>query len=146
MNREQATSAIREARLSRKITWKSLAETVGRSPAWTTAALLGQHTMSEEEASAAVTLLQLDKEVCEALQQIPHRGAALPVPTDPTIYRFHELVQVYGDTLKELIHEEFGDGIMSAIDFEIGMERKEDPKGDRVIITLNGKFLPYRKF
>ncbi len=146
MNREQAASAVREAKLSRKISWKSLAEAVGRSPAWTTAALLGQHTMSEEEARAAVSLLQLDNEVCEALQRIPYRGAALPVPTDPTIYRFHELIQVYGDTLKELIHEEFGDGIMSAIDFEMSLERKEDPKGDRVVITLNGKFLPYRKY
>lgn len=147
MIREEATKRIVEAKMEKGITWDALAKKVGRHKCWTTAALLGQHAMSMEEADAAVSALGLSKEVSLALQQCPMRGSlGSAVPVDPTIYRFYELIQVYGTTFKELIHETFGDGIMSAIDFEMDMKREENPKGDRVVITLNGKFLPYKKF
>jgi cyanate lyase len=107
--------------------------------------------MSAEEAEKAVTFLGLNEgiaqQVASALEEFPMRGSLdSAVPVDPTIYRFYELIQVYGPTIKALIHEEFGDGIMSAIDFDMEIQRKEDPKGDRVVVTLNGKFLPYKKF
>ncbi len=145
MTRDEATQAIREAREARGLTWRALAETVGRSPEWTTAALLGQGAMSTDEAARATEALGLGDDVAAALGRPPHKGSLDgPVPVDPLIYRFHEITQVYGTTLKELIHEEFGDGIMSAIDFEMHVERREDPKGDRVVVTFDGKFLPYR--
>jgi cyanate lyase len=145
MTREQATEAIREARLEQGLTWAELARAVGRSPVWTTAALLGQGTMSEDQATAATEALGLGADVAAALQRPSTRGSlGATVPVDPLLYRFHEITQVYGPTIKELIHEEFGDGIMSAIDFEMRIERRADPKGDRVVITYDGKFLPYR--
>ena len=145
MTRDEATQAIRAAREARGVTWRSLAETVGRSPEWTTATLLGQGAMSAEEAARATEALGLGDEVAAALQRPPRKGSLDgAVPVDPLIYRFHEITQVYGTTLKELIHEEFGDGIMSAIDFEMHVERRVDPAGDRVVVTLDGKFLPYR--
>jgi cyanate lyase len=103
--------------------------------------------MSRDEAEAAVKILGLGPDVAEALQQIPTKGSLeTTVPVDPRIYRFHEITQVYGTTIKAIIHEMFGDGIMSAIDFEIDIQKKEDPKGDRVVVTYSGKFLPYRKW
>ena len=147
MTRQELAAKIQVVRRRKKISWAKLGEEVGRSPVWTTAALLGQMTMSADEAGKAGKLLGLDEEEIALLQEIPTRGSLdVSPPTDPTIYRFHELVQVYGTTWKELIHEEFGDGIMSAIDFEMKLERQPDPKGDRVRITMNGKFLPYRKY
>ena len=145
MTRDEATRTIREAREEAGVTWRALAEAVGRSPEWTTAALLGQGTMTADQAAAAVEALGLGDEVAAALQRPPLKGSLdAAVPVDPLIYRFHEITQVYGTTLKELIHEEFGDGIMSAIDFEMTIARRPDPKGDRVVVTLDGKFLPYR--
>jgi cyanate lyase len=147
MTREEATAAVRDAKERTGTTWAALAEAAGRSPVWTTSALLGQGTMSPEEAGAACELLGLDDEVATALTRRPMKGSLeTTVPVDPLIYRFHEITQVYGTTLKELIQEEFGDGIMSAIDFEMTIARKPDPKGDRVVVTLDGKFLPYRKW
>jgi cyanate lyase len=114
---------------------------------WVTSALLGQATMSKEEAQKTVELLGLGGDVAAALQEMPSKGSVgQTVPVDPLIYRFHEITQVYGTTIKALIHEMFGDGIMSAIDFEMDIQKKEDPKGDRVVITMNGKFLPYKKW
>ncbi|ALE76871.1 cyanate hydratase (plasmid) [Pseudonocardia sp. EC080610-09] len=124
--------------------WATIAETLGRSTEWTTSALLGQQTLSAEQAAAAGELLELDSTVVEALTLPPERGAGAVDTTDPLVYRLGEVVQVYGSTISELVREEFGDGIVSAIDFELGLERVADPKGDRVVITLNGKFLPYR--
>jgi cyanate lyase len=145
MTREQATAAIRAAREETGLRWRALAEAVGRSPEWTTAALLGQGTMSAQEAARATEALGLGDDVAAALQRPPTKGSLdTAVPVDPLIYRFHEITQVYGTTIKELIHEEFGDGIMSAIDFEMRIERRPDPKGDRVVVTYDGKFLPYR--
>ncbi len=147
MTRSEATRRILEAKQHRGLTFEDIAHAVGRHKVWTTAALMGQATMSEEEARRAIGYLQLDEEVAEALQQPPLKGALdAPVPVDPLIYRFHEITQVYGTTIKALIHEMFGDGIMSAIDFTMDIERVEDPHGDRVKVTYSGKFLPYKKW
>ena len=148
MKRDEATEAILEARQARGLTFQAIAEAVGRDIVWTTAALHGQATMNEDEATRATKLLGLGQEVCAALQQFPSKGSLPPggPPTDPLIYRFHEIVLVYGTTLKAIIHEKFGDGIMSAIDFTMNVEKVPDSKGDRVKVTLDGKFLPYKKW
>jgi cyanate lyase len=147
MKQEEATQKILEAKQRQGLTFETIAQQVGRHKVWTTAALLGQARMSAEEAQKVVALLELEPEVAAALQAFPMKGSLeQAVPVDPLIYRFHEITQVYGTTIKALIHEMFGDGIMSAIDFEMEIEKIEDPKGDRVKITYNGKFLPYRKW
>ena len=144
MSREEVTEQILEAKREKNLTFEAMAQKVGRHKVWTTAALLGQHPMSSEEADTVVELLELSPEVAEALQQIPLRGSLdSDVPVDPTIYRIHEITQVYG-TIKALIHEEFGDGIMSAINFKMDIERVEDLEGERVRIIYEGKFLPYK--
>jgi cyanate lyase len=129
------------------LTWEEIARTLGHAPVWTCAACLGQMSMTQQTAEKAAALFGLDATEAALLQDIPYRGS-LPtaVPTDPLIYRFYELVQVYGTTWKEMIHEEFGDGIMSAIDFDMTLERQPDQKGDRVKMTLSGKFLPYKRY
>ncbi|MEJ7843461.1 MAG: cyanase [Rubrobacter sp.] len=145
MHREEATELILEAKKEKDLTFEAIANKVGRHKVWTTAALMGQHPMGEDEAEAVVDLLGLDAEVSKALQEIPMRGGLeTDVPTDPTIYRIHEITQVYGTTIKALINEEFGDGIMSAINFNMDIERVENPEGDRVRITYEGKYLPYQ--
>ena len=130
-----------------KWTWPELAAKLEHAPVWTCAACLGQMSMTEATAKKAGKLFKLDDEEVALLQEPPYRGS-LPtaVPTDPLIYRFYELVLVYGTTWKELIQEEFGDGIMSAIDFDMTMERQPDQKGDRVKISMSGKFLPYKRY
>ncbi len=111
------------------------------------AALLGQASMAKDQAEIVISVLGLDREVASALQEAPMKGSLdSTVPVDPLIYRFHEITQVYGTSMKAVIHEMFGDGIMSAIDFEIDIQKKEDPKGDRVVVSYSGKFLPYRKW
>jgi cyanate lyase len=148
MTREELTLTIQSRKRAKKLTWKQIATTIGAaSPIMTTAALLGQMRLTDEEAAKAAELLELGDEERQLLTEIPYRGS-LPAgpPTDPLIYRFHELVQVYGTTWKALIQEEFGDGIMSAIDFDMQMERQPDPKGDRVRVTMSGKFLPYKRY
>jgi cyanate lyase len=145
MTREEATEQILEAKKEKDITFEAIAQKVGAHKVWTTAALLGQHPMSAEQADTVVDLLDLEPEVAKALQEIPMRGSLeTDVPVDPTIYRIHEVTQVYGTTIKALIHEEFGDGIMSAITFNMDIERVESDEGPRVKITYNGKFLPYK--
>jgi cyanate lyase len=121
-----------------------LADAIHRPVVWTTAALLGQHPIPVESGKVLVEMLGLDEAVVPVLAAVPMRGG-LPtaVPTDPTIYRFYEMLQVYGGAIKELIHEEFGDGIMSAINFSVEVEKKPHPAGDRVVVTLDGKFLAY---
>ena len=147
MTRSEATQKILEAKRQKGLTFDSIAKAVGRHKVWVTSALLGQSTMSAEEARKVAEVLGLGPDVSAALQEIPTKGSVgKDVPVDPLIYRFHEITQVYGTTLKALIHEMFGDGIMSAIDFEMDIQKKEDPKGDRVVITMNGKFLPYKKW
>lgn len=146
LSKELATKSILQAKKEKGITFKELAETIERHPVWTTSAIMGQASLSDDEAKKLVDLLELDSSVQEALQEIPYRGSEDTVPVDPLIYRFHEITQVYGPTIKALIHEEFGDGIMSAIDFKMDIERKEDPDGDRVVITMDGKFLETKKW
>lgn len=144
MTRTEATAHIVEAMRVRDIGFAEIAGKLSRPKVWTTAALLGQHPMEQADAEAVVTLLGLSDSVVGALTQIPTRGALEDaVPTDPTMYRFYEVLQVYGPALKALIHEEFGDGIMSAIAFNMDLEREEHEQGDRVKITMSGKFLPY---
>ncbi len=147
MNRSECTDAILEAKQRKSLTFQQLADNVGHHVVWTTAAIMGQATMDSSEADTITAMLDLGPEVAEALQQVPTKGS-LPgaVPVDPLMYRLHEITQVYGTTIKAVVHEMFGDGIMSAIDFEIDIQRLADPKGDRVQITYNGKFLPYRKW
>ena len=147
MNREEVTDLIVTRKIEKKLTWAQLAEVVGHSKEWSTAALLGQMTLTEAEAKAVGAALDLPDEAITQLQVVPYKGS-LPtaVPTDPLIYRFYELINVYGTTFKALIHEEFGDGIMSAIDFNMDLTREPDPKGDRVRITMSGKFLPNKTY
>ena len=147
MTRADVTELVVMRRLQKGLTWAKLAKAVGSSKEWTTAALLGQMQMTKEQAEAAGKLLGLPPYAVLLLQQVPYKGS-LPtaVPTDPLIYRFYELVNVYGATFKELIHEEFGDGIMSAIDFKMDLVREPDPKGDRVKITMSGKYLQYKNY
>jgi cyanate lyase len=145
--RNRLVEKIVVKRLAKKLTWKALAEACGRSEVWTTSALLGQQAMDAGEAAAVGKLLDLTDEEISWLQISPAKGSlGGALPTDPLIYRFHEIVEVYGTTLKELIHEKLGDGIMSAIDFEMTVDKVADPKGDRVKVTMHGKFLPYRKW
>jgi cyanate lyase len=145
MTKKEAAAEVRAAKTRLDVTWAQLAEAVGRPLAWTTSALLGQQPMTAAQAGAAASLLDLGADVVEALQLQPTRGALdTAVPVDPTIYRFYEVIQVYGPTLKELIHEQFGDGIMSAINFRLDVTRVPDPAGDRVVVVLDGKFLPYQ--
>ncbi len=147
MTRNETTELIILQKQRKKLTWSSLAEATGMSKEWTTAALLGQMTLTAQQASKVGAMLDLPEDAVVQLQVVPYKGS-LPtaIPTDPLIYRFYELVNVYGTTFKALIHEEFGDGIMSAIDFSMDLQREPDPKGDRVKIVMSGKFLPYKSY
>ncbi len=147
MNRSDVTEMILSAKRKKGLKWADIAKKIGHSKEWVTAAMLGQMTLTKIEAEKAGKLFGLDKEAVLILQEVPYKGS-LPtvVPTDPLIYRWYEIVSVYGSTIKELIHEEFGDGIMSAIDFSMDIERQPDPKGDRVKVVLSGKFLPYKTY
>jgi cyanate lyase len=147
MNRMEVTEKIIGAKVARGIKWEDVAGRVGQSKEWTTALCLGQMTASAEQARILGDIFDLTEEECKWLQVVPYKGS-LPtaVPTDPLIYRWYEIVSVYGTTIKELIHEEFGDGIMSAIDFSMNIVREPDPKGDRVNVVLSGKFLPYKQY
>jgi cyanate lyase len=149
MNEEKTALGrkILAVKKQKKWTWDQVAEKLGHAPVWTCAACLGQMSMTEATAEIAGVLFGLTEPEIALLQEAPYRGS-LPttVPTDPLIYRFYELVSVYGTTWKEMIHEEFGDGIMSAIDFDMTLERQPDQKGDRVKLTMSGKFLPYKRY
>ncbi len=147
MTREDVTDLIYSTKVQKGLKWANVAKKVGQSKEWVTAACLGQMTLTKEQASTVGDIFGLSAEAVELLQVVPYKGS-LPtaVPTDPLIYRLYEIVNVYGTTIKELIHEEFGDGIMSAIDFKMDIIREPDPKGDRVLMTLNGKFLPYKTY
>lgn len=144
MSRSDAADLVVAARTRRGVSWRQLAEAIDAPLVWTTSALLGQHPMTQEQAAQVCDLLGLDETVAESLRQQPYRGPDPVVMTDPTVYRFVEAVNVYAPALKELIHEEFGDGIMSAINFSVDIARRPHPDGDRVVVTLDGKFLDYR--
>ncbi|MEW5892837.1 MAG: cyanase [Pseudomonadota bacterium] len=147
MNRLEVTDLIVTNKHKKNLSWSDIAQQIGLSKEWVTAGCLGQMTFNAEQAASLGKLLDLPDEAVRQLQVVPYKGS-LPgaVPTDPLLYRFYELLQVYGTTIKALIHEEFGDGIMSAIDFSMDIQRLPDPKGDRVEIVLNGKFLPYKTY
>ncbi len=145
LTKTEAAGITNEARLSRGVSWELVAQTVDAPLIWTISAVLGQQPMSQSKADAIGALLDLPSEVVSQLTRQPSRGTgSLELPSDPTLYRFYEALMVYGPALKEWVHEEFGDGIMSAINFGIEVERVSDPAGDRVSITFNGKFLPYQ--
>jgi cyanate lyase len=147
MNRMEVTEKIISVKVAKSLKWEDVAAKVGKSKEWTTALCLGQMTASAEQAMVLGEIFGLTEEECKWLQVVPYKGSLpTPVPTDPLIYRWYEIVSVYGTTIKELIHEEFGDGIMSAIDFSMDIVRQPDPKGDRVKVVLSGKFLPYKEY
>ena len=143
MPKSDAAELINAARIRQGLTWATIADKIDAPLVWTVAALLGKHPVPAAQATAVVELLGLGEGVAESLRQQPTRTPDDAAASDPTIYRFHEAIDVYGPALKELIHEEFGDGIMSAINFKIGFERRPDPDGDRVVVTFDGKFLDY---
>src|SRR5476651_1747703 len=141
------TTDILAAKASKNLSWQDLTDGTGLSLAYLTAALLGQHPLPEKAAKLVGERLSLDADQVARLQIIPLRGSLSGVPTDPTIYRFYEMIQIYGTTLKALVHEQFGDGIISAINFKLDMKKVEDPEGgSRAVITLDGKLLPLRPF
>ncbi|MCA4779774.1 cyanase [Acinetobacter towneri] len=146
-HRQQVTDMIISAKVLKSIKWSDVAKEIELSKEWVTAACLGQMTFNKEQAEKIGQIFGLSNEAVAWLQIVPYKGS-LPtsVPTDPLIYRWYEVVSVYGSTIKELIHEEFGDGIMSAIDFSMDIQREENPNGDRVNVVLSGKFLPYKTY
>ena len=146
MNKAEMVEAIVAAKQAKGLDWEDIAGKIGMSPVWTTSACLGMNSMAKDKADTLCESLGLSGEVSAALQACPHKAWEKVVPQDPLIYRLYEIVGVYGDTLKEIIHEKFGDGIMSAIDFSMEVAKQEDPKGDRVVVTMNGKFLPYKSW
>ena len=147
MTKLEMTEKILASKISRHVTWTEIAHAVGLSEVYTTSACLGENALSKEEAGKVGALLGLDPAVIEALTRPVTKGGTAPtIPRDPLLYRFQEVLYVYGGTLKELIEEKFGPGIMSAVDFTMSVEKRQDPAGDRVVVTMNGKFLPYKKW
>jgi cyanate lyase len=147
MTREDVTAMIVATKIKKAIKWADVAKKVGHSKEWVTAACLGQMQMTKKQAETVGKVFGLSEDAVLLLQVVPYKGS-LPtaVPTDALIYRWYEIVNVYGSTIKELIHEEFGDGIMSAIDFSMDIQREPNEKGDRVRVVLSGKFLPYKTY
>jgi cyanate lyase len=143
MNKEEMTDLIIASKKTKGLTWEAIAGKLDLGVTWITSACFGMNSTSEEVAKRLCVILDLDDDVAEALQEYPHKAWDKTIPQDPVVYRLYEIVGVYGDTIKEIIGEKFGDGIMSAIDFSMDIDKQEDPKGDRVVITLNGKFLRY---
>ena len=127
-------------------TWDEISTKVGLGSVFLTSACLGMNSLTKEQAKKLCKVLNLGKDVEKALQEYPHKTWDKTIPTDPVIYRFYEVVGVYGDTIKEIIGEKFGDGIMSAIDFSMDIDKEKNKAGDRVVITMNGKFLPYKSW
>ena len=146
MKKIEMTETIMSAKARSGLSWEEIADRVGLAPVFLTSACLGMNSLRPEFADKVCEVLGLPSGVSETLQQFPHKSWDKAVPTDPVIYRLYEIVGVYGDTIKELIHEKFGDGIMSAIDFSMHIDKEENPAGDRVVITMNGKFLPYKSW
>jgi len=146
MNKAAMKEAILRAKFEKSLKWSDIAKAAGLSAEYTCSACLGMNHLEKKQADAVADVLGLSGEVSTALQRFPHKTWDQAIPTDPVIYRWYEIVGVYGETIKELIHEKFGDGIMSAIDFTMEIGKQEDPKGDRVVVKLNGKFLPYKSW
>ncbi len=144
MTKIEMTETIILAKAEKQVGWSEIATATGLSEVFTTSACLGMNSLQPETADALCAFLGLDSAVSTALQMCPHKTWEKAVPTDPLIYRLYEIVGVYGPTMKELIHEKFGDGIMSAIDFSMHIDKEDNPAGDRVVVTMNGKFLAYK--
>lgn len=143
----EITQKLLAAKKAKGLTFADLEKIVGRDEVWIAAVVYRQASASEDEASKLIHALGLEPDVAAELTEFPVKGSLEPViPTDPLIYRFYEIMQVYGMPMKSVIHEKFGDGIMSAIDFTLDIEKEEDPKGDRVKVIMSGKFLPYKKW
>jgi cyanate lyase len=147
IKREDVTDLILFRKMRAQLKWNDVAKKVGQSKEWTAAACMGQMQMTSVQAEAVGELFDLPDEAVQLLQVVPYKGSLTSaIPTDPLVYRFYELVNVYGTTFKELIHEEFGDGIMSAIDFDMDLSRQVHDKGDRVKIVMSGKYLQYKRY
>ncbi|MBI1373524.1 MAG: cyanase [Phycisphaera sp.] len=147
MCKTKMTETILAAKKAKGVTFADIGEAVGCDKVWVASVIYGQSSMLPDQAAALGKYLGLDEETAAATTDFPMKGSLdATVPADPLIYRFHEIMQVYGTTMKAVIHEMFGDGIMSAIDFSITIDKEEHPKGDRVVVTYNGKFLPYKKW
>lgn len=144
MTKIEMTEELLAAKKSLGLSWEEFASKVGLSPVFLTSACLGKNSLKKESADKVCTLLSLSSEVSKSLQEYPNKTWDFTIPQDPLVYRFYEITGVYGDTMKEIIGEKFGDGIMSAIDFSLDINKEENPAGDRVVITMNGKFLPYK--
>jgi cyanate lyase len=140
------TQTLLAAKQAKGLSFTDLESMIGRDEVWIAAVFYRQASASEDEASKLAHALDLGPDVVDELMSCPVKGLGPVVPTDPLIYRFYEIMQVYGMPIKDVVHEKFGDGIMSAIDFTIDVEKEEDPKGDRVKVIMNGKFLPYKKW
>lgn len=141
--KEQAGQHIRDAKERKGLTWSQIAEAIDEPREWTISALLGNHPVPRAAATRVGELLDLDEDTIRALIRQPYRPGLGDLADDPTVYRFIEAIAVYGASIKEIIHEDFGDGIMSAIDFDVKVSRREDPNGDRVVVTFDGKYLTY---
>ena len=148
MTKKEMSDAVLAAKKAKGMTWAQLSRSVGLGEVWLASCGQGENCLSPEHAGALAGVLGLSPEVAAALTEPPLKGWSMdkPVPTDPLIYRFYEIVAVYGTTLKSVIQEKFGYGIMSAIDFKMEIEKEENPKGDRVVVKMSGKFLPYTKW
>ncbi len=146
LTKEQMMDRIITAKVKKQLTWTAMAEQIGVDEVWLASACLGMNSMRRDIAEKLCAILELPDEVRTALEMFPYKQWSFEIPKDPLIYRLYEIVGVYGETLKEIIHEKFGDGIMSAIDFSMTVGKEENPAGDRVVITLNGKFLPYKSW
>jgi len=149
MKKQALTEVLLEAKAAKRLSWVQIGEALGMSPVYVASCCLGENSMDEGGAKALADLLGLGPDVVAALQECPLKGNSLGdkvVPTDPLIYRFYEIMAVYGTSMKAVVHEMFGDGIMSAIDFKLDVARLADPKGDRVVVTMDGKFLPYKRW
>ena len=146
MDKLTMTDTLMSAKLAKGLSWETIGTDLNMSPVWVASACLGMNSAPKEKAEAIANYLEVGPEVASALEAFPTKIWDPAVPTDPLIYRLYEVVGVYGETLKQVIQEKFGDGIMSAIDFSMEVDKIEDPKGDRVLLTLNGKFLPYKSW
>ncbi len=146
MTKEEMTEAVIAAKLNKGMSWEEIAAKVGVGVVWLVSACFGKNSMKPDLAEKLCAALDLSDAVKIALQTFPHKEWDKAIPQDPVIYRLYEIVGVYGDTIKEVIHEKFGDGIMSAIDFSMDIDKEENPAGDRVVVTMNGKFLPYKSW
>jgi len=146
MDIPEITEKLLEAKKKKNLSFADLGDKIDRDEVWVAALFYRQARASDEEANTLAKALGLGRDVVTELTGFPLKGLGPIVPTDPLVYRFYEIMQVYGMPLKSVIHEKFGDGIMSAIDFTLNVDKEEDPKGDRVKVTMNGKFLPYKKW